>query len=102
MTDLEPCPHCDRHVMITETACPFCEGDLADAFADRAPRSAPRVRLGRAATFAFGAVALAQGACGDSTPSHPPDASPPDAAMDGGSVPIYAAAPTPDDGSSRG
>jgi hypothetical protein len=101
MTQLEPCPHCNRHVKVSETSCPFCASVLADAFADRAPRVAPRARLGRAAVFAFGVVATTQVACGDNTkvsPSQdaasiPADATP-DAALDGGEVPIYAAAPT--------
>ena len=63
MTQLEPCPHCARHVKISEAACPFCARSLADAFATRAPRVAPRARLGRAATFAFGVLAMS--ACGD-------------------------------------
>jgi hypothetical protein len=115
MNQLEPCPHCHRHVSVSETSCPFCDHSLADAFANRAPRIAPRVRLGRAATFAFGVLAMTQGACSDDdnrTP--PPDAAmgptdagpdagiPSDADYDGG-VPIYASAPTPHAGTtSRG
>jgi hypothetical protein len=94
-------------VLVSETACPFCTGSLADAFADLAPRLAPRVRLGRAATLAFGALAMTQGACYEKG-SSPPDATalpvpvdagviPVDADLDGG-TPIYAAAPTPDGG----
>lgn len=110
MTQLEPCPHCNRHVKVSETSCPFCACALADAFANRAPRVAPLARLGRAAVFAFGVVATTQAACGDNTkvvPSHdaaiiPVDA-PGDAALDGGEVPIYAAAPTQTSGTtSRG
>ncbi len=108
MTQLEPCPHCHRHVNVDETSCPFCTGPLA--FANLAPRIAPRVRLGRAAVFAFGVAAMAQ-ACGDNLPSAPPhvDAAsiPPDTAHDAGvlhdadndgSVAIYGAAPTQDGG----
>jgi hypothetical protein len=115
MTHLEPCPQCHRHVKISETACPFCTHPLAEAFARATPRLAPRTRLGRAATFAFGLVALGQGACADDNTSPPPvdavstpsDAgldSPQDADYDGGDVPIYAAAPTRDGGTptSRG
>jgi hypothetical protein len=109
MNQLEPCPHCHRHVTIHEAACPFCTGSLA-AFANLPPRLAPRIRLGRAAVFAFGVAALAQ-ACGDNLPPSPPqhDARiPPDAARDAGvdadnadndgSVAIYCAAPTDDGG----
>jgi len=111
MTQLEPCPHCNRHVKVSETSCPFCAGVLADAFANIAPRVAPRARLGRAAVFAFGVVATTQVACGDNTKvgtsqdaaTIPVDA-PADAALDGGEVPIYAAAPPRTDGgtTSRG
>jgi len=109
MTQLEPCPHCHRHVNVHEASCPFCTGSLAGAFADLAPRVAPRVRLGRAAVFAFGVAAMAQ-ACGDNIPGTPPhDAAsiPPDTARDAGvlqdadndgSVAIYSAAPTQDGG----
>jgi hypothetical protein len=114
MTHLEPCPHCHRHVKVSETACPFCTRSLADDFAHVAPRVAPRTRLGRAATFAFGLVAMSQGACSDDDRPPPVDAvsapsdagmdSPQDADYDGGDVPIYAAAPTRDGGTptSRG
>jgi hypothetical protein len=98
-------------VKITETACPFCGGALADLAVPS--RLAPAARLGRAAVFAFGVVA-AQG-CGDDTGSRgrvdaavnsPADATPdatPDASLDdGGNLPIYAAAPTPDAGPKRG
>lgn len=107
MNQLEPCPSCHRHVRIDETACPFCAGALD--FSDVAPRVSPRVRLGRAATFAFGVVASA---CGGDDPK--PDARPLDAHVvdapkdapeadaffdpDGGGVAIYCAAPTPDEG----
>ena len=116
MNQLEPCPHCDRHVKVSESSCPFCTGSLADVFAHRAPRRAPPARLGRAATFAFGVLAMTQGGCGDNDiGSPPPDSAgipadagpdagiPVDADYDGGGVPIYAAAPTPDGGTvSRG
>lgn len=113
MNQLEPCPHCHRHVNISESSCPFCTRSLADVFANRAPRVAPRARLGRAATFAFGVLAMSQGACDDNDDRSPPppdaasipaDAYPdagirPDADYDGDSgVPIYASAPTRDGG----
>jgi hypothetical protein len=90
-------------VKVSETACPFCAQPVAFA---SAPRVTPSARLGRAAMFAFGVAASNQAGCGDNLPSHP-DASisadapldePPDDALDGGSVPIYAAAPTKDSG----
>jgi hypothetical protein len=81
-------------VKISETACPFCAGSLADL--PRQARSAPTARLGRAALLAFG-VAAAQG-CGDNLVIRAPVDSGVDALDDGGAVPIYAAAPTPDAG----
>lgn len=102
MNQLEPCPHCERHVKISETACPFCAGALD--FAHVAPRAMPGAFLGRAAVFAFG---IAASACGDSDPKPPThdaatvpkdsslDASPFDAFVDpdAGGTTIYASAP---------
>lgn len=53
MSRLEPCPGCSRHVRVEDRACPFCAEPLA--FGALPPRAAPSRRLGRAATFAFGA-----------------------------------------------
>ena len=53
MSELTPCPECQRHVRKTETRCPFC--DTALSLAHLPPHALPRTRLGRAATFAFGA-----------------------------------------------
>jgi hypothetical protein len=105
MSQLEPCPHCHRHVVITETACPFCARPLD--LSAVAPRSMPRARLGRAAIFAFG-IAATTAACEtdtkkiqapqpdaavgyDANPNVHPDASFDD---DAGVVAIYSAAPT--------
>jgi hypothetical protein len=65
MNHLVPCPECSRHVRVTETECPFCALplDLASTPEPRLPQS----RLGRAATFAFGATlasATVLAACG--------------------------------------
>ncbi|MGE0401247.1 MAG: hypothetical protein AB7T06_31350 [Kofleriaceae bacterium] len=98
-------------MIVTETSCPFCRESLADAFANRIPRVLPPVRLGRAATFAFGVLAISQGACTERGRS-PADAPvvPPDAMVDqgipvdadDGGVAIYSAAPTPDAGAPSG
>jgi hypothetical protein len=53
MNQLVPCPSCARHVRQSESACPFCSVELA--LGNVSPAALPRVRLGRAATFAFGA-----------------------------------------------
>lgn len=53
MNQLVPCPSCARHVRQSESACPFCSVALA---LEHLPAPVlPRGRLGRAATFAFGA-----------------------------------------------
>jgi hypothetical protein len=63
MTQLLPCPSCARHVRQTEQGCPFC--GVAIDLAAVAPRAQPTQRLGRAATFAFGAaLATSVTACG--------------------------------------
>lgn len=54
MSDLVPCPACDRHVRKHESACPFCSVELS--LQHLPPAALPRSRLGRAATFAFGAT----------------------------------------------
>src|SRR4051812_20400235 len=53
MSHLVPCPQCSRHVRVAESSCPFC-GSALELSAVAAPQL-PRTRLGRAATFAFGA-----------------------------------------------
>lgn len=68
-----PCPGCRRHVRIDDPRCPFCAEALPASLAGSGVR--PGRRLGRAATFAFGAaVATATTlACGDDS-SAPADA----------------------------
>jgi hypothetical protein len=66
MSELAPCPECQRHVRTSETRCPFC-GE-AVSLAHLPPHPLPGRRLGRAATFAFGATvvgATALVACSD-------------------------------------
>ena len=63
MSALTPCPSCSRHVRMDETTCPFCASALD--LAGTAPALMPVKRLGRAATFAFGAlVAASAPGCG--------------------------------------
>ena len=65
MNQLIPCPGCNRHVRQAESSCPFCSAALSLAHLPAPPL--PRTRLGRAATFAFGATlvgATALIACG--------------------------------------
>jgi hypothetical protein len=65
MSHLVPCPSCSRHVRTSESECPFCGSGL-ELSSVPAP-VLPATRLGRAATFAFGATLLsatAMVACG--------------------------------------
>lgn len=73
MTQLIPCPTCHRHIRQTEVACPFC--DAALSLGDVPPPLLPRARLGRAATFAFGASVVSATTfvgCGDDVTVAPP------------------------------
>ena len=74
-TSLVPCPSCHRHVRATESACPFCHGDLPVTLAAQAVPGTTQ-RLSRAAAFTFAATLAATG-CG-------PTATPDDAAADTG------------------
>jgi len=80
MSHLAPCPACNRHVDVAESACPFCATVLTPSF--RAARSlgpTPR-RLGRAALMTAGAALMGAAACSasdaisvekkDATPSY--------------------------------
>lgn len=105
---LVPCAGCGRHVKAGEAACPFCGGAPSEPIA----RPLPSARLGRAATFAFGAaLAAATAGCSGSHPRDddggvehdaavpvlpdaavaPPYGAPPDDG--GGVVPLYGGAP---------
>lgn len=55
---LAPCPACQRHIVATETRCPFCQHALA---APLAGRPEPTRRLSRAAVFTFAASITAAG-----------------------------------------
>lgn len=75
---LIPCPGCSRHVRAGELECPFCTSALGDAHRVAARPRLPAARLGRAATFAFGAAvatSIQVTGCGDST-ERPDDAGP--------------------------
>jgi hypothetical protein len=50
---LVPCPACQRHVRVSETACPFCAEALPENLRCSAPCPLPTTRLSRAALFAF-------------------------------------------------
>lgn len=64
---LLPCPGCDRHVRASDPLCPFCGEALPMSLRQGRAPALPTRRLGRAATFAFGAAVAASSAvgCGD-------------------------------------
>lgn len=74
MPQLLPCSSCSRHVLVSETQCPFCGSSLKLQASGR-----PRVPQGlrRAQLFALGAT-LATAACSDSVPVHGATATPED------------------------
>jgi hypothetical protein len=102
MSLLTPCPECRRHVRKTETQCPFC-GEAVSLAHVPAP-ALPRKRLGRAATFAFGASVIGATslvACSDGDDQSPGTAvygAPPGGSSYAGSA-VYGAPPS---GSSTG
>lgn len=60
---LAPCPHCHRHVRVSEAACPFCGAHIGEVAVARPP-VVPSRTLGRAAIFAFGsAIATSAPGC---------------------------------------
>ena len=80
MSQLHPCPSCARHVKKAEAACPFCGASIS--LGGVAPRTRPTQRMGRAATFAFGAaVATSVVACSSPAPTPGNDAAGTDAAV---------------------
>ena len=104
MSHFVPCPACNRHVMSTETACPFCTAAMPECFCAQTPAPRPPGRLSRAAMLAAGAALLGAEACNTATPVYgapAPDGSVPmnDAAStdsaDGSAVALYGAAPAP-------
>jgi hypothetical protein len=80
MSHLAPCPVCNRHVDIAESACPFCAAALPASFRARPPLIPLRGRLGRAALMTAGAALMGAAACSsndaigveknDATPSY--------------------------------
>lgn len=105
---LVPCPGCNRHVLASETNCPFCSVALPEDLESQAVPAAGR-RLNRAAAFVFGASLAITGCSdtveggnsgGDSTGGGTgqdagKDSGPDD---DGGVMPLYGDPPPPDDG----
>jgi len=95
MSHLVPCPACNRHVDVAESACPFCAIALPAAFRAQQPSAPPRARLGRAALMAAGATLMGAAACSSSDSISSTDAATDrptlskDASEDRGLVAIY-------------
>lgn len=67
MSDLTPCPQCQRHIRVTSATCPFCDAatvpsELSEVRATR--RAAPKPGVKRAVLFALGA-GLTSTACAE-------------------------------------
>jgi hypothetical protein len=92
---LRACPTCARHVRVSEEACPFCRGRLAESFRAAPAPQPPGARLTRAALFAFGTgtLALAPACSSSSSTTTVNDA--------GGSQPAYGGFPIEEDGSTQ-
>lgn len=58
---LRSCIHCERHIRISESVCPFCHGPVPDARRTPPPRGKPARRLSRAAALATMATVGAVG-----------------------------------------
>ena len=101
MSELVPCPACNRHLRISEQVCPFCGRQLSPHSRTRAPAAPSLRRLSRSALFAAGATMMGAAACSSTTIKHDDagvDSSGmhSDAGSDGppgndGAVPIYSA-----------
>lgn len=106
MSQLVPCPSCDRHVRLPEPSCPFCGGELnaralGAQYASR--RGTVPIGIKRAALVAIGTVAAA---CGGKTEGTDEGTAPIVATESGTSdnsgppdvgIPIYGASPASSD-----
>ncbi len=73
MSELNPCPSCNRHVRAADIVCPFCSAPQPS----RAPRveaALPRPRLNRTAMFAAGAALASMSMAACSSTTNPADA----------------------------
>lgn len=111
---LTRCPSCKAHIQVAtplkDTICPFCQTNLAEALASRAPQQGPLSRLmgsGRSAVIAASLLGVpAIGACDSDGGTSGSDAATPvaDAADDVAPVEVYGmpadidAGPVPDQG----
>src|SRR5262249_46828351 len=99
---LVPCPSCARHVLATESSCPFCSARIPEDPLGRAVRASPR-HLPRAVAWVVGASIAVASCAGEVTTGQSSDATsggqggaggrPND---EGGIVPPYGTPPPPD------
>lgn len=68
---LAPCPACQRHIRVSERACPFCGNGVSPSIASKVVPGTTQ-RLSRAAAFAFTATLTLAGCSDTTTPA--PDA----------------------------
>lgn len=103
MDQLEPCPACQRHLRTSETTCPFCGADVAQAMAAVPARAFPSRRLSRAALLALGVgagvvVGGSMEGCSDDDPSATEEASAESDSQQDVAMPLYGVSPRdPDD-----
>ncbi len=76
MSQLLPCPACQRHVHSNEPACPFCGAALSSARPCTGCSGSTAARVARATLVAAGAALLA-GGCSSSHSAAPPYGTPP-------------------------
>jgi hypothetical protein len=71
-TPFIPCPGCKRHILSSESACPFCQSPVPDDFGEtRRPAGRPTTGpFARAAIFFMGAATTA--CSSSSSPGAPP------------------------------
>ncbi len=98
MSQLSACPSCQRHIRVSETACPFCDAALDEVFHAAPAARRPLARLSRAALFTFAtgtAVAAGAGAiaCSSQTAQAPLYGGPPVDENDSGQRAIYGGPP---------
>ena len=91
MSQLSPCPTCQRHARLTDAACPFCNAPLAATRGSARPSTVLSRGAKRAALFALGASVTVT-ACGGEADEGD--------STDDNAVPVYGAPFSPTDSAS--
>lgn len=87
MIQLAPCPHCQRHLRVSESVCPFCAGSVSGRLVPKQSKPLPTRGLSRAGILALGASLAAAGALVEGCAEEPE----PEPEDDGRVVPVYGA-----------